>query len=80
MLHEEDAVYFSETIVNEITFQEAILMYTVVSFQVRFKSIAKHTAAACVSHLGGRGESVGCIRAVLSNVFCMYYQFSITSQ
>ena len=57
-----EAVYFSETIVNEVTFQEAILMYTVVSSQVRFKSIAKHTAAACVSHLGGRGESAGCTR------------------
>jgi len=54
-----EAVYFSETLVNEVTFQkEVILIYTAVSSQVRLKRTAKY-AAACAPQWGGTGESGG---------------------
>jgi hypothetical protein len=44
-----EAVYFSETLFNGVTFQkEVILIYTAVSTQVWLKYIAKY-AAACAS-------------------------------
>lgn len=58
-----EAVYFSETLVNEVAFQkEVMLIYTAVSTQVRLKHIAKY-AATCASHwgVGGFGGSAGCI-------------------
>jgi hypothetical protein len=53
-----EAVYFSETLVNGVTFQEVILIYTAVSTQVRLERTAKY-AAACAAHWGGTGESGG---------------------
>lgn len=81
-----EAVYFSETLVNGVTFQkEVILIYTAVSTQVRLKYIAKYTAA-CSSHWGGGGAAKMVVvfepscQTYSACILHLHCQFSITSQ